>query len=1311
MRYLACDDYTCYNLLMHRVVPELIVENYRAGRFRGEFPAVGMFLDLTGFSSMTDALMQQGQHGAEVLANLMHGVFNPLVENIFNYGGKIVSFAGDGIMALFPIENDEQNTAMRALASAWTIQEQLAENPVRQTVYGKFTFSVKIGISIGDVTWGILRSTDELSATYYFRGSAVDDSAKAEHVARPGEVLLMENVCTLLQNKIVTSPLASFQRFSGFAIELPDPSPSVFPPADVEISKLFVPEEIITQNIRGEFRQIVNLFIRFPDLSDEELSRCVRTTFELREKYGGLVTRLDFGDKGCNMLLLWGAPVAYENDIGRALNFVSELKIRLDFPITAGVTYYVAHAGYLGSAMCEDYTCYGWGVNLASRFMMTASEGEVWVDERIARRVKNRFDFEYQGAQYFKGFSAVQKVYSISGRKSQELFHHGEFVGRELELPRLIDCVQPLWQSKFAGVTVIWGDAGIGKSRLVYELKASHAHNKSNVLWALCHTDQILRYSFNPFRYWLLRYFDVNSNMDDATRKLAFDSKLNTLIENTSDPELATELDRTRTALGALLDLYWSDSFYENLDAEGRYNTTLTSLITLIKAESLHQPVLLFIEDAQFLDDDSKAFLPRLKRALTVENIDYPVAILISSRRVGTEKFITDDLVDHSIELGALSTQALFSLAEVYLGGVVSSDVIQLLETRSEGNPYFAEQILIYLQEEKLLEMSARGWTLTHHLHDASLPADIRALLVARLDQLARNIRDVIQTAAVLGREFETHVLAEMVSNEDLLEQVAVAEHADIWSALSQFRYIFTHGLLRDAAYAMQMRARRMELHAIAVSALEKVHAGDIEHHYGKVAYHAERAKLTEKAFYYLRCAGKASFDTYQNSQAVDYFTRALVFVDPDDLAAQFELVAARMDSFSRMGKRELELNDLNALERWAEQLNDKTYLARVMMFRTTYYSLIGHYLNAIESAKRADAYSTPETPPDLVIKTQIAWAAALLRIGKPDEAMEQALLGLQLAQSSRRRSDEASVLTQMGLIALEQKNPAAAHQYLEDSLAIAREIKNRSIELYALNNLAISEGSVKGNYALAGEYYEQTYKIAKEIGDRYGEGFALVNLGFIAGMQGNITAAYSYHEHALMVVREIGNPSHEAYTLINLSAVSGIQKDASQALKFAQQADDLSRKIHDRSVEAWSMLYMGHAYLLMEKSSEAQKAYLKSIAIRNELGQPALSMEPIAGLIETALQINDLKAASQETEKILAYLDGGGSLDGTEEPLRVYYACYLSLTQQKDLRAKHVLQIANQLLETQVSKFKDEQSRILFVENFPWRKALNTAT
>ncbi len=1293
---------------MHRVVPELIVENYRAGRFSGEFPAVGMFLDLTGFSSMTDTLIQQGQHGAEVLANLMHGVFNPLVENIFNYGGKIVSFAGDGILALFPIEGDEKTTALRALSSAWTIQRKLMENPVRQTVYGKFTFSVKIGMTTGTVAWGILRSVDGRNATYYFRGTAVDGSAKAEHSARPGEIMLTENIQTLLRNEIETSPLASFHSLNGLAVELPDPTPSVFPPADLEISKHFVPEEIITQSIRGEFRQIVNLFMSFPDLPADQLQECVGIVFELREKYGGLVTRLDFGDKGCNMLVLWGAPVTYENDIGCALNFVLDLKARVDFSVTAGVTYYVAHAGYLGSAMCEDYTCYGWGVNLASRFMINAPRGEVWVDERISRRVKNRFDFEYQGAQYFKGFTAEQKVYSISGRKSQELFHQGEFVGRELELPRLIDCIQPLWQGKFAGATVVWGDAGIGKSRLVYELNASHVYEKNNVLWALCHTDQILRHSFNPFRYWLFRYFGIDSSMDDATQKQAFESKLNDLIEQTADPELAGELKRVQTVLGALLDLNWSDSFYEKLDAEGRYNNTLTALIALIKAESLRQPVLLFLEDAQFLDDDSKAFLPRLKRALTVRNVEYPVAILISSRHVGAETFLTEDLIDHSIELGALSTQALFSLAEIYLGGVPSPGLVQLLETRSEGNPYFAEQFLIFLQEEKLLEMSDKGWKMIRQLQESSLPADIRALLVARLDQLTRNVKDVIQTAAVLGREFEVQVLAAMLQSDDLLiEEIAAAERADIWTALSQVRYIFTHGLLRDASYAMQMRARRMELHAIAVAALEKVYAEEAEHHYGELAYHAEAAKLTEKALYYLQSAGKVSAAAFHNSQAVDYFTRALGFLAADDLTTQYDIVVQRADAFMRMGKHERQLEDLNLLEHWAEQLGDNLRLARVMMMRAMYFHTLGHYFNAVESAKRTDLYLSGNSLPEVAIQNQSAWASSLLRLGKPDEAMQQASIGLQIARDLNLRYDQGKILTVMGLIALEQKNPGEAHTYLEESLLIARETNSKRLETYALNNLALSESSVKGDYALAADYYEQAYKLAREIGNRHQQGTSLANLGFVAGLQGNLSTAFLHHEHALLVAREIGNAYQEAYTLINLSSISGLQNDAERALQYARQADALVRKIHDRSGEAWSRLYMGHAYMLMAKYDEAYHAYQMSFTLRIELNQPALSMEPLAGLLETALQTNDLPAASQAAEKILAHLDSGGTLEGTDEPLRVYYACCQFLDIQKDPRARQVLQTAKHMLETQVSKFKDAHVRKSFVENFPWRRAI----
>ena len=1296
---------------MHRVVPELIVENYRAGHFSGEFPAVGLFLDLTGFSTMTDTLMQQGQHGAEVLANLMHGVFDPLVENIFNYGGKIVSFAGDGIMALFPIDSDQKETSVRALASAWMIQRRLLERPAQQTPYGKFRFSIKIGVTIGDVSWRILHSVDGRDATYYFRGSAVDDSARAEHKAQAGEIILTENIYELLRDEIKVAPLGALHRFDGFIRPLPDPTPSTFPPVDLEISKHFMPENVLTLHTRGEFRQIVNLFMRFPDLPDEKLGEFIHSVFELRKRYGGLLNRLDFGDKGCNMLMLWGAPVTYENDIGRALNFLADLKEQIDFPITAGVTYYVAHAGYLGSALCEDYTCFGWGVNLASRFMMSAPEGSIWTDARIARRVKNRFELEYRGDLQFKGFAAEQKVFSFSGRRSQESFFQGEFVGRELELPRLIDLLQPLWRGQFAGVTVIWGDAGIGKSRLAFELRNSIVEVGKPLLWALCHSDQILRQSFNPFRYWVFRYFDIDSSMDDSAQKQAFDSKLNLLIERTPDPDLASELDRVRTVLGALLDLYWPASFYETLDAEGRYNNTLNALIALIKAESLRQPVLLFVEDAQFMDEDSKTFLARLKAALTAGSAEYPVAMLVSSRQVGVESFLNEDLIDQSMVLGGLSTQALFDLAEIYLGGVAAPDLVRLLEARSEGNPYFAEQILIYLQEESFLEMSAQGWRVTRRLQDSSLPADIRSLLVARLDQLTYHTKDVIQTASILGREFEAPVLTEMISGNRILDnELAEAERANIWTAISRSRYIFTHGLLRDAAYAMQIRARRVELHAVALNALEKIYAGEVGHHYGEMAHHAERARLSEKALYYLRHAGKASADLYQNSQAVDYYTRALAFVDPDDLATQYDLLAERVELYSRMGKRELQWKDLTALERWAEDLGDEDRTAKTIMLQASYYFATSDYLNSIDYAKRAEMFSTSVANTDISLYTQVVWCMALLRLGRLDEAMQRAQTTLDKDRAAGNRKEEGRVLTVMGLIALEQKVPALAQKYLLDALDIAHEIKDPSLETRALNNLARLEDSVNRNYALALSYYEQTYKIAREIGDRTAECTLLGNLGFTSGMQGDFLAARSFHEQALVVAREIGSLYQELYILINLSAVTGIQNEADLALKYARQAGEISQKTSEKVGEAWAMLYLGHAYLLKKEFLLAQTAYRKSIEIRSELNQPTLALEPMAGLVESYVLANDLDSALREAESILVLLPHSSTLDGVDEPLRVYHACYLILSKLQDPRSKLILQTANGLLEAQVSMFSDDNARKRYVENIPWRNAIRLA-
>jgi len=1254
--------------------------------------------------------MQHGQHGAEVLAGLMHGVFDPLVESIFEYGGKVVGFAGDGIMALFPLEEDlPQEVALRALAAASEVQAHLFENPVRQTPYGNFQFSVKVGLAVGDVAWGILRSADEQSATYYFRGAAVDESAKAEQQAIAGEILFTRAMFDLVSDSALTQPAGSFHRYGGFRHGKPAPSPTNFPPVDFETSKVFFPEEIVSQDVRGEFRQVVNLFMRFPELEGEELEGFFRVVFELRQKFGGLLNRLDFGDKGCNMLMLWGAPVAYENDIGRVLNFILELKSRVKFPITAGITYYIAHAGYLGSSMSEDYTCYGWGVNLAARFMMSANAGQTWVDDRIARRVSAWFEIEFLSAQKFKGFSSEQKVHVLKSRRVEAgSIYQGEMVGRGEELSRCLKFAEPLWKWQYPGVLLLLGDPGTGKGRLLHEFRTMALRENPNMRWGVLQADQILRQSFNPIRYWLLRYFDVAATEDVEKRIENFETRMRRVIETTPDQDLALELDRLRSVLGALIDLYWEGSLYESLDAKSRYNSTLAALIYLIEAESLIQPLVLVLEDAHYIDEDTLQFLPRLKRALQTGKAPYPVALVIASRVQGNPFAADEGLADVTITLGRLSEEAVARQLDVLLGGPSAAGLTTLVLDRSEGNPFFIEQIVRYLQEESLLETRGDGWALSNRVRDLFLPGDIRAMLVARLDQLEMSVKEIVQTAAILGRVFSMPVLAEMSGNTSMVkESVQEAEQHAVWKFAGENKYIFSHGLLRDAAYTMQMRAHRQELHRLAVNALENNYGADVQFHYAELAYHAELGELKPKALQFYTLAGKASAEAYQNNQAIDYFSRAYSFAAFDDYDTQYHLLHERVSLYGRIGNRSLQAKDLELLEKLAVQLRDDRRLAIAWKLYAHYYFTIGDYPNTLQTSERVIEMSMRLEDPEIALGIYLVQSQAFFRLGRVEEAIARQSEGLDLARTLKNRVEEGRSLTALGLILLESHQPARAVERMEQAVDIAREVGDRVLESRALGNLANAAAYVLRDYIAAREYYKQAERLAVELGDRFGEGVEKANIGWVNMLLGDYETARAELEGALSIAREVDHSYQEIYTLLNLSAVNEAQGNVEASEQYAAQAMTLSLEKGDRSGEAWSYYYLGNAFLGGGKLGEARSAFARALEMRAEQNQPSLAKEPLAGLIRVALADHDPGLAIQYANEVMEYLSNGGTLDGAEEPLRIYLACFNALKTKHDPRCDDILAVARDLLNAQASRISVVSSRRRFIDNVPWRREI----
>ncbi len=1294
---------------MHRIVPELIIENYRAGRHQGSFKAASMFLDISGFSVMTDALMGQGRDGAEVLAVMMGAVFDPLVEAIFGQGGMIVGYAGDSISALYAIDTDETSAARRALASAHFIQQGLGAKPLFETPYGTFHISAKIGLAIGSVSWGILRSRNGDKAVYYFRGDAVQEAARAEHQAGAGDIILTGGIRKHLGIDVKTKPLAYFHALRRVSDDLPAAQPVALPAIDPATATIFAPREVIAQDQQGEFRQMVHMFMRIPDLADDQLQHFMYTFFGLQARYGGLIDRIDFGDKGCNMIVLWGAPVAHENDIDRALSFMLDLRTHVNFPVTAGITYYISHAGYVGGHIYETYTSYGWGMNLAARFMMGASENDIWLDERIFQRVKQRFHCDFVGEQTFKGFAQKQKVYVLRGRKSRaETFFRGKMVGRESELQILTDFVAPLWDGKYAGVVGIWGEAGIGKSRLVHEFRRSPVLQGRSCVWAFCQSDEILRRSFNPFRYWLFQYFEILPVQDYAIRSQKFLTKLDELIAFTGKASLAGELKRARPFLAALVELEWPDSLYEQLDAQGRYDNTIIALISLLKAESLRQPLILFMEDVQYLDEDSKAFVPRLKRALAADAVSYPIAILMTARWQGKKVLLEDGLVDQDIDLHGLSDESISSMSRDFLGQPAASTLIKLVNERAEGNPFFAEQILRYLREQDLLELNPSGeWIIKPTGKSSVLPADISAMLVARLDQLARPVKEVIRAASVLGRVFEVRVLARMLANEiSLQNEIAAAEQAAVWSPLSENRYIFNHALLRDAAYNMQLQSRRQELHALAFDALRNLFGSEIHRHYGELAYHSEEAALTAEARRYLSLAGDAARDEYQNAQALDFYRRALAFLPGTDLNDQYRLHRECEKIVTEQGRLDERTQEVEALQTLADAMGEPGNLAEVMLLRSRLVSSSGYYEHSAELADQAKELALEAGRYDVAIGAYMSLLDASYQRGMYREAVDRGEAGIALARKQNALQEEASILNKLGMAFLEMKSPSTARAYFEQSLSIFRAEDNVRGVARVLTNLG-SVAGYQGNYNTALDYYEQSLRLAREIGSRIGECRLLGNIGWIGGLLGDYQKAQAYAERNLQIAREIGDRYTETISLINLSSHAGAMGELTSAIEYAERGLSLARQSNDRNLQAWAFTYLGHSLFESGMLGPALTAYREALNVRHELDQPALATEPAAGLARISLLQGDAASAQIHVNTILAQLEQDGTLEGTDQPLRVYLSCYLVLSGMDDPRAKGILNAAHDMIKTRANGIADPSGRQVFLENITYNREI----
>jgi class 3 adenylate cyclase len=417
-------------------LPHFIQENYRHSLLQGHVRAFTMFVDLSGFTRLTEKLMQQGPEGAEELSYILNYIFQPTVTLVYEQGGFIPYFAGDSFTAIFPVPGasdargatpatvEEAGMAVWSTAQA-TIQRFLREQEEADSLLRDHKIGIKIGLSQGDVEWGIVGNRRK---GYYFRGMPIEGCSQAQ--VRAGSQEIVCDAAFLGSAPPLPAPAKPLG--NGFfrldpgqmkvekrgvrKIKLPKPDPA--------IATDFMPKEAFAEGNAGEFRNVVSVFLSFTGVDTHEaLDHFTSIVLDQSLNFGGYFKEIDFGDKGGVMFCLFGAPVSFENNTERALEFITAVQEELQHLETspARVIASAFHAsglaftGVIGSTSVASMPQWAPASTWRPRLMMAKAEwGEVMADENVQHNRNFKFAFGARGD--YKGFEKALPTYLLSGR-------------------------------------------------------------------------------------------------------------------------------------------------------------------------------------------------------------------------------------------------------------------------------------------------------------------------------------------------------------------------------------------------------------------------------------------------------------------------------------------------------------------------------------------------------------------------------------------------------------------------------------------------------------------------------------------------------------------------------------------------------------------------------------------------------------------------------------------------------------------------------------------------------------------------------
>ena len=1023
--------------------------------------------------------------------------------------------------------------------------------------------------------------------------------------------------------------------------------------------------------LEGERKQVTVLFVDVvgstpqaerldPEDVHARMSRAIELMVEVVHRYEGTVNQF-LGD---GVMALFGAPIAHEDHARRAVQAALGIRAalqRLDeelreehglgFQVRQGINTGLVVVGSVGTDLRMDYTAVGDTTNVAARLEREASPGSILVSDKTRRLVEGYFEFREIGPLNLKGKSKKVVASEILSAKLARTRIDIEtdrgltpLMGREKEIQAVVEAFKKS-KSGSGQIVLLEGEAGIGKSRLLVELRHRIG---TDATWCEGHALSFGRSMvFHTLIDMLRRLFQIKET--DSEQALT-DSVEQAVLE------LGDELRPALPYLLYLLSLEQGDAGIATMDPRLRRAEIFDALKRYFLLAARARPQVMVFEDLHWIDPVTEEFL-----RVFVDSVPaVRVLVVLTFRPDYSYPFGQRSYQSH-LSLNPLSIEQIVKMTDVLFGEHrVSEEVRSSIYRDCGGNPFFVEELIKARQEAGSLTRDQELSGLSSSLSGIGVPVTVQDALMARIDSLSEEAKRIVQLASVIGREFSGRLISavgDMPGNEEeVIQELKSKELIYEKSLFPETAYIFKHALTQEVAYGSLLIRRRQELHEAVGIAIEKLYSDRPSTYYEVLAYHFSKADAWQKALDYLIKSGQKAVGSYALQEALNFYDEALEALDKlgadAPASTRLEIHSARSNVLFGVGdfvnsreeadkvhtiaegigdlKAQAEALAQGALARvWFEEFDDAVFRASEAIkigeqagaqAALGTASLATGFLNAVRGdLQKAEegfgrALGASRSIGDFTTAGNTLYGIAALRgwCGKFPETISVATEGVTLSREKQAVIPLIRCLWAQGLGYTGLGQYEAALTVLQEGLSLCEKVGDQGFACRQINTmgwLRIECGDLEHGIELS----EESLDLNK--GNKHAVGverraFILCNEGDALLAKGDFSAAADKLGEVLHIVNH-PPPSrwmtwrYATHCHVSLGELALARGDPAAADQRADQSLEIAVPTNSRKYESRAWRVKGESALMRKRWNEAEKALRDSLAIAQSIDEP----------------------------------------------------------------------------------------------------------